>query len=106
MERFKMLYLKELFNERILHNELSAIDENIDIKEQIYNFQEDLLQVDSIDKQYLLDVGWYPEFNHEGCFKIVIIKKYDWQKPIFKKEGHDLLSLKGVLMECKRLYNF
>ncbi|MFR8428794.1 MAG: hypothetical protein ACLVCH_16125 [Roseburia inulinivorans] len=45
---------------------------------------EDLLQV-KYAQEYLLDVGWYPEYESEGEFIVQIIKKQNWEEPIYKK---------------------
>lgn len=99
-------FLTNLFDDRIRYDELSLIDENMPFAEQIYSFKEDLLQVDSKDGQCLLDVGWHPEFKPKGFFKVVIIKKYDWEKPLFETRVSDIKSLKVILQECKLRYNF
>lgn len=99
-------YLDELFNGKILYNELSMLNENLALQAQVFSLSEDLLQVESVDKELLLDVGWYPEFDLDGFFKVVVIKKYDWENPIFDKKILDISSLESVLRECKLKYNF
>ena len=49
---------------------------------------EDLLQV-KYAQEYLLDVGWYPEYESEGEFIVQIIKKQNWEEPIYKKSSKD-----------------
>ena len=49
---------------------------------------EDLLQV-KYAQEYLLDVGWYPEYESEGEFIVQIIKKQNWKEPIYKKSSKD-----------------
>ena len=64
-------------------------DFNLDLSKPIIdqkNFlKEDLLQISFLDN-YLLDLGWYPEGNTNGKFVLHIIKDFDWEKPILKKE--------------------
>lgn len=74
--------------------------------DQLDALTEDQLQVESIDGNYLLDVGWYPEFSLKGSFKIMIIKKYDWDNPLFLKECLDIPTLKVTLCECISRYGF
>lgn len=61
---------------------------NIDISKplenQIWELKEDLLQVSYSGRNsstYILDIGWYPEFNVNGNFKILLIRNYDWDIP-------------------------
>jgi hypothetical protein len=93
-------YLKELFDTRILYDELSVLNENVPLKDQIYSLKEDLLQVESITLvgiQSLIAMVF---------FKLIIIKKYDWENPIFKTIISDTGSLKEILRECKLTYLF
>lgn len=94
-------FLLSLFHEYILYNELYLLDEGIALANQVNNLKEDLLQVESKDKKYILDVGWYPEFDISGYFTVMIIRKYDWEDPVFIKKCYDLHSLKQTLLECK-----
>ena len=47
-----------------------------------------------------------PEFDMAGHFEVKIIKKYDWENPIFTKKTSNILSLKKILMECKLIHDF
>lgn len=100
------IFLNELFNRKILYDDLGALEEQAGISDQLCLLKEDLLQVESIDGSYLLDVGWYPEFDMAGHFEVKIIKKYDWENPIFTKKASNILSLKEILMECKLIHGF
>lgn len=99
-------YLENLFDERILYDALSHLKDNISLSDQADCLYEDLLQVESIDKRCLLDVGWYPELELNGSFKVVVIENYDWQNPLYEKKVTNLSDLKNVLRESKILYNF
>ena len=94
-------FLLNLFQDHILYNELYLLDEKIALADQIDCLKEDLLQVESPDANYVLDVGWYPEFNIKGQFKIIIIRKYDWEHSIFMRECSSISTLKRILLECK-----
>lgn len=48
--------------------------------------QEDLVQV-TYAQNYLLDVGWYPEYESEGEFVVQIIKNQNWSEPVYKKSS-------------------
>jgi hypothetical protein len=36
-------------------------------------------------RNYLIDLGWYPECNSKGNFVLNVIYNYDWEKPVLKK---------------------
>lgn len=97
------IFLSSLFNNQILYDELSLLEEEVSLKDQTMLLKEDLLQVESIDGSYLLDVGWYQEFDITGHFEVKIIKKYDWENPIFIKKTSDISSLKKILLKCKSM---
>jgi hypothetical protein len=54
------------------------------ISEQIWELNEDILQL-QIDDKYIIDLGYYPSHSLKGRFKIVVIKDYDWSSPIWIK---------------------
>lgn len=85
---------------KVEYNELH-IDDSKSIEEQIENLKEDMLQVKYCDNHdiYLLDVGWYPEFNLGGEFKVSIMKNYDWSNPLLI-ESCDICEFYNTLIKC------
>lgn len=78
------------------------IDDKKPLKEQIWELNEDILQATYIDSEgnnYLLDIGWYPEFNVRGHFIIYIIKNYDWENPLVK-QGCTISNFRSSLQKC------
>ena len=45
---------------------------------------EDMLQISYIKNKdlYAIDVGWYPDCDINGHFRIVLIKNLDWISPL------------------------
>ena len=78
------------------------INKNIILEEQIGLLKEDLLQV-SYENDYLIDVGWYPEFDEKGNFAVSVIKDYQWDNPILQKSCKDLNLLNEYIHECINL---
>ncbi|MFC4601149.1 hypothetical protein [Cohnella hongkongensis] len=66
----------------IVYNDL-VINVNESLDNQFENLKEDLLQVSYEDK-LIIDVGWFPSFSKNGSFRVVVIKDYDWEKPIYR----------------------
>ena len=63
--------------------------------EQLDSLKEDLLLVEYEDG-YLLDLGWYPEYEADGKFVIQLIKDGRWAEPQYKascRSQEDLLQI-------------
>ena len=58
------------------------IDFSRPFKEQIFELNEDLLQLSK--QHYILDIGWYPEADPDGSIKTVVIKDHDWMMPVIQ----------------------
>ena len=70
---------------KIVYNEFQ-IDFAKEYTQQQECLQEDLVQV-TYAQNYLLDVGWYPEYESEGEFVVQIIKNQNWSEPVYKKSS-------------------
>lgn len=75
------------------------VNKDIPLDKQIDWLKEDLVQVIYYNN-YLIDIGWYPEFSEEGFFRIVIVKDYQWEDTILQKNCRDLNLLEEYLQEC------
>lgn len=69
-----------------------SFDEKSKIEDLIDNLKEDLIHVE-YNNGCLLDVGWYPEFQLDGCFRIIVVRNYNWETPIFESVCDCLDSL-------------
>lgn len=74
------------------------MDPKIPLLDQIDELKEDLIQVEC--GNFILDVGWYPEFDENGQFRIVIIKDNIWDNPIIEKRCRKLSQLDENIKEC------
>ena len=79
------------------------IDKNIPLKEQFFSLKEDLFQVSYKNDMYLIDIGWYSDLNLSEKFRVVIIKNYDWDAPIYSKKTKDLKQLDKIVKECAEI---
>ena len=77
----------------VVYNEFE-VDFTKKYSEQEECLLEDLLQV-KYAQDYLLDVGWYPEYESEGEFVVQIVKNQNWEEPIYKKNSKN----KGDLIQ-------
>ena len=82
----------------VVYNDFD-INPNIPFEKQIFSLKEDMFQVNYNDK-YLIDIGWSPDFDINGKFKIRIIKDFDWVNPIYFKKTNNLKQLYKLLKKC------
>ncbi|MCR2806074.1 hypothetical protein [Paenibacillus soyae] len=85
---------------RVTYNEFfeadpdSFVDEN---HKHAWEFKEDLLQLDH-DRKRTLDLGWYPEFNPKGKYRLVLIdsedkEQPDWENPLYVFETRNFKEI-------------
>ena len=75
------------------------IDPSIPLEEQTQELREDLLQAD-YPQGYTLDLGWYPENDPSGRFKIQVIRGSDWQAPRLVLAFRDMSRLELSLQKA------
>ncbi len=78
------------------------IDPNVSFEQQIGSLREDLFQV-SYDEKYIVDIGWFSDFDPQGNFIVQIIKNYDWEKPVYLKKTSDIEQLNEFVKECAKI---
>jgi hypothetical protein len=66
--------------------------------------KEDLFQVE-YSEGHIIDVGWYPFFEEDGNFKIVVISEYDWENPTYVKKCNDMETLMLYMKESVAMVN-
>ncbi|MDY6992847.1 MAG: hypothetical protein SVR94_09630 [Pseudomonadota bacterium] len=95
----------------ITYNQLHALDptEVEDYHDTKYSlwamfFVQDLLQIENKYNGLLIDVGWYPEADPTGCYKLILVKKnsdgFDWHNP---KEEFATNNLNNLLFKINKL---
>ncbi|GAA3413629.1 hypothetical protein ACFFNY_06875 [Paenibacillus hodogayensis] len=85
---------------RVRFNEFTEADSDSfvdEYHEQLWEFKEDLLQFEYDDKR-ILDLGWYPEFNPKGRYKLVLIDsanngERDRENPIYVFESRNVKEI-------------
>lgn len=84
----------KLRNDKILYLDID-IDLEKKFEEQLWSYKEDMLQIGYGD--YILDVGWLPEHDEKGSFILIVIKDFNWDKPVVTKKIKDIYDLKKNL---------
>jgi hypothetical protein len=60
-----------------------------------HSLREDLIQV-QFSNGAIVDVGWYPAFSPDGCFRLFLILDQNWEAPLRKAYCSTLLELREV----------
>lgn len=81
---------------KITLDDISQLDQTIDISLEIENLKEDLFQA-TFPCGQILDIGWYPEFSTYGSFVISLIRNQDWQNPTHCEKAKNWAELKIAL---------
>ncbi|MDF9617972.1 hypothetical protein P5705_09990 [Pseudomonas entomophila] len=63
------------------------------------DLKEDMLQIE-FPGDLILDVGWRPSFDIRGGFHILLIKNYDWEKPIYHGFARTAETLNAKISEA------
>ncbi|ADL52132.1 hypothetical protein [Clostridium cellulovorans] len=85
----------------VVYDEFSVAIEK-PLGNQLWELKEDLLQVKYFDKYrniYIIDMGWYPEFNPLGKLKIVIVRNFQWDNPVYMRTGN-IQDVYSILNDC------
>ncbi|SHG50406.1 hypothetical protein SAMN04488109_0561 [Chryseolinea serpens] len=92
------------FKQGIVDYNTFDIDFSKPMHEQIWELNEDLVQVIYLHgtDTHVLDVGWYPGSESDGNagFKIFVIKNQRWETPIFSKSARNESDFFSVLNEA------
>ena len=86
---------------RTIASEIDFSPGQIAYSEAIPELKEDLMQVAYPDGQ-ILDVGWYPESNPVGKFKVLVISNGEWDTPSLDLSTQDEKQLRGLLTRAAR----
>lgn len=82
--------------------DLETLDEEQPLADQVQELKEDLAQVE-YPSRVLLDIGWYSEFSEypeRGAFKIYVVRKENWDQPLFQTTCATIAALKKALLEA------
>lgn len=82
--------------ETVTYWALDRINEGVALLDQVNELKEDLAQV-RLDEETLLDIGWYPEFSPEGLFVVTVVRREDWEAPLYRKEADTLDALRVAI---------
>lgn len=90
------MFSKIIFKPGVVVYDDFNVKPDLPLVEQTSLLKEDLFQVNFADK-FLIDVGWYPSFSIDGCFRILIIKDFNWSHPLKAQKTCDIRELKNIM---------
>lgn len=100
MVKFKNTYLKDVDLKKATSLfDSFDVDPNVSFENQEFAFREDLIQV-TYPKDYLVDVGWYPEHTSDGSYTVEIIHNRDWENPVYITDTSDFYEMKKCLQNA------
>ncbi|WP_139198646.1 hypothetical protein [Pseudomonas indica] len=79
----------EFIEGQIEFDDFSLLARLVDFRSDLYSLKEDMLQI-SYEGNFLLDVGWYPSFDPDGCFQIHVVKESDWENPLYCDQANSI----------------
>ena len=88
-----------LKGEKVVYDQFS-IYPNKPMEQQIWDLDEDLIQITYYEGKYIIDVGWHPSFNVKGQFIIYIIEDLNWENPLLIKKTANFKQLNDYIQEC------
>jgi hypothetical protein len=77
-----------------------AITAEDSVDQQIDLLREDLLQVHYDGGTRVLDVGWYPSFELDGEFAVIVAENYQWEMPLYERHTKRISELRDVIKEA------
>lgn len=73
---------------------------------------QDLMYIEKKGRKVTLgiDVGWYPDMDPDGCYRILVIRNAEWEKPLEKYESRDIddiiIKVEEFLEKYGETYNY
>ncbi|NHZ99208.1 hypothetical protein [Massilia sp. CCM 8734] len=85
----------------VVYDQISHLPDAFDVAVHIDCLREDMLQIRFGD-HLLLDVGWYPSFNEQGRFLLLLVKDQAWEQPLESAKFTDVVTLKQHIAHIAR----
>jgi hypothetical protein len=85
---------------RVTYDELAprGLGPGVPTVAQVAQLWEDLLQAVDGDGR-ILDVGWYPAMDPEGCFVVLLVEEGRWDEPRVRREAATYEELEAVVAD-------
>lgn len=87
---------------RVVAWDLAAIDRRRPLALQAALLKEDLAQVEHPGGT-VIDVGWYPEFQEDGAFLVLVVAGGEWERPLARRRCATIDELARALANAVAL---
>lgn len=67
---------------KIEYNNFSEYDFEKNGKEDSYELHEDLLRLSNEIASLTIDLGWYPSYDINGNYVLLLVKDFKWEQPL------------------------
>lgn len=67
---------------KIEYNNFTEYDVNIHGLNDLFELHEDLLQLHNEKVNLIIDLGWYPSYDINGKYLLLLVKDYKWDCPL------------------------
>ncbi len=68
--------------------------------QQLESLTEDLIQVE-YEQGFIVDIGWYPEYDPKGSLVVQLIKDENWDKPVEKAIVANMDEMRDAIKRMK-----
>ncbi len=70
-----------------------------------FHFTEDILQLRHKSRNIVIDMGWYPDIEPTGNYRIVAIKDEDWETPLDRFESRSKEEITAKIEQLIKQYS-
>lgn len=63
-------------------NRKQSYDIDIHGSNDLFELNEDLLQLHNEKANLIIDLGWYPDHDINGAYLLLLVKDYKWDRPL------------------------
>ncbi|GED01423.1 hypothetical protein P8907_13870 [Bacillus atrophaeus] len=69
-------------------------------------FSQDLLQLTYSRKNYMVDLGWYPDADAEGNYQLIMVQDENWEQPVYEFQSVSHIEIvKNIELILNRVAN-
>lgn len=69
---------------KVEYNNFTEYDKNVHGEKYCFELNEDLLRLSNDSADLVIDLGWYPVFDINGNYTLILLKNNDWDNPLEK----------------------
>ena len=67
---------------KVEYNNFTEYDRDIHGESDLFELHEDLLRLCNEKHNLIIDLGWYPNYDANGNYILILVKDYKWDCPL------------------------